>query len=122
VSKKPLHLATGRTREALPSLAVIDAAYRSVEERRAVGDSVVRRQETEMALKVLANYYQNFDADFSLDVPAEVEISEAHTAVAVMHAWDCGGFAINWCIKKRISNHQDTKTPRELLQGIDPWT
>ncbi|MBI2951757.1 hypothetical protein HYY27_06670 [bacterium] len=52
-----------------------------------------------MALKALANYYQNFDADFSLDVPAEgfggwkkaeVELTEAHTAVAVMHAWDCG--------------------------------
>jgi hypothetical protein len=46
-----------------------------------------------------ANYYQQFDADFSLDVPgegyggwgrAEVELSSEHTAVVVMHAWDCG--------------------------------
>ncbi len=50
-------------------------------------------------LKVPANYYQQFDADFSLDVPGEgyggwkkgeIEISVEHTAVVVMHAWDCG--------------------------------
>ena len=52
-------------------------------------------------IPVVANYYQEFDADYSLDVPAEgyggwmkgeVEISAEHTAVAVMHAWDCGTF------------------------------
>src|SRR5215813_10996976 len=46
-----------------------------------------------------ANYYQQFDADFSLDVPGEgyggwkreeIEISPEHTAVVVMHAWDAG--------------------------------
>ena len=46
-----------------------------------------------------ADYYQQFDADLSLDVPAEgyggwqrapIEISRPHTAMAVMHAWDCG--------------------------------
>jgi len=50
-------------------------------------------------LKVRANYYQHFDADFSLDVPAEgfggwqqaeIELAPEHTAVVVMHAWDCG--------------------------------
>ena len=50
-------------------------------------------------IKVPANYYQQFDADYSLNVPgegyagwkkAEVEISPDHTAVVVMHAWDCG--------------------------------
>ena len=46
-----------------------------------------------------ASYYQQFDADFSLDVPAEgyggwkaadIEIAPQHTAVVVMHAWDTG--------------------------------
>jgi len=50
-------------------------------------------------MKLWANTYQQFDADFGLDVPAEgyggwkraeVELPAAHTAVAVMHAWDCG--------------------------------
>jgi hypothetical protein len=44
-------------------------------------------------------YYQQFDADFARDVPAEgyggwqvaeLELSLPHTAVVVMHAWDCG--------------------------------
>lgn len=52
-----------------------------------------------MTLTVPAQYYQQFDADFSRDVPAEgyggwqnteLEISLEHTAVVVMHAWDCG--------------------------------
>ncbi|HNT35973.1 MAG TPA: hypothetical protein PKH07_13370 [bacterium] len=50
-------------------------------------------------LSVPASYYQQFDADFSLGVPAEgyggwktedIEISLEHTAVVVMHAWDFG--------------------------------
>ena len=45
------------------------------------------------------SYYQQFDADFSRDVPAEgfngwkkvpLDISFEHTALVVMHAWDCG--------------------------------
>ncbi len=52
-------------------------------------------------LKVPANYYQQFDADYSLDVPAEgyggwqktgIELALEHTAVVVMHAWDCGTY------------------------------
>jgi len=52
-------------------------------------------------IRVQANYYQEFDADYSLDVPGEgyggwkkgeIEISASHTAVVVMHAWDCGTF------------------------------
>jgi hypothetical protein len=44
-------------------------------------------------------YYQQFDADPARDVPgegyggwkrADLELSPEHTAVAVMHAWDCG--------------------------------
>jgi nicotinamidase-related amidase len=50
-------------------------------------------------VKIKANYYQEFDADYSLDVPAEgyggwkkgeIEIAPDHTALVVMHAWDCG--------------------------------
>jgi hypothetical protein len=50
-------------------------------------------------LRLPANYYQQFDADFALDVPGEgyggwqrapVELSWEHTALVVMHAWDCG--------------------------------
>jgi nicotinamidase-related amidase len=46
-----------------------------------------------------AYYYQNFDADFSRDVPEEgfggwkrgdIEIAVDRTAVVMMHAWDCG--------------------------------
>lgn len=45
------------------------------------------------------HYYQQFDADFTLDVPAEgyggwkkenLPLSTDHTAVVVMHAWNCG--------------------------------
>lgn len=47
-----------------------------------------------------AHYYQQFDADYSREVPgeayggwkkADVELSPEHTAVVVMHAWECGG-------------------------------
>ncbi len=50
-------------------------------------------------MKIMATYYQQFDADPSLAVPAEayggwrkaeIELSPEHTAVVVMHAWDCG--------------------------------
>jgi hypothetical protein len=50
-------------------------------------------------LRIAANYYQQFDADPARDVPgegyggwkkAEIEIAPEHTAIVVMHAWDCG--------------------------------
>ncbi len=50
-------------------------------------------------MRVLTNYYQQFDADFERDVPAEgyggwkkgeIDIDPAHIAVALMHAWNCG--------------------------------
>ena len=50
-------------------------------------------------IRLPASYYQQFDADFKLDVPgegyggwrkSEIEISRDHTAVVVMHAWDMG--------------------------------
>ncbi len=51
------------------------------------------------AITVPANYYQQFDADYSLDVPgegyggwkrAEVPLAPERTAVVVMHAYGCG--------------------------------
>lgn len=48
-------------------------------------------------MKIRASYYQQFDADPSLDVPGEgyggwqssdIEIAPEHTAVVVMHAWE----------------------------------
>jgi nicotinamidase-related amidase len=50
-------------------------------------------------IKLPASYYQQFDADYSRDVPGEgyggwkksaVELAPDHTALVVMHAWDCG--------------------------------
>lgn len=50
-------------------------------------------------VNLLANRYEQFDADPNLDVPAEgyngwkrqeLEISLEHTALVVMHAWECG--------------------------------
>lgn len=51
--------------------------------------------------RILTDYYQQFDADYSMDVPgegyggwkqAELEIDMGRTAVVVMHAWDCGTY------------------------------
>lgn len=51
------------------------------------------------AITIRTHYYQQFDADFTRDVPAEgyggwktaeLPLSLEHTAVVVMHAWDCG--------------------------------
>jgi hypothetical protein len=48
-----------------------------------------------------ARYYQQFDADYSRDIPgegyggwqtAEIEIEPEHTALVVMHAWDTGTY------------------------------
>lgn len=50
-------------------------------------------------IRLPASYYQQFDADFALDVPGEgyggwkksdIEVSREHTALVVMHAWDTG--------------------------------
>jgi nicotinamidase-related amidase len=50
-------------------------------------------------MRLPAQVYRQFDADPSRDVPAEaydgwhtieVDLAPAHTALVVMHAWDCG--------------------------------
>lgn len=52
-------------------------------------------------ITVPAYYYQQFDADYEMEVPAEgyggwkktnIEISVEHTAIVVMHAWNCGTY------------------------------
>ncbi len=51
------------------------------------------------AVKINAHFYQQFDADPARAIPAEgfggwrkdeIEIAPEHTALVVMHAWDCG--------------------------------
>lgn len=53
----------------------------------------------ERSIPIRAHYYEQFDADYSLEVPgegfggwksAELEINPDRTALVVMHAWDCG--------------------------------
>ncbi len=55
----------------------------------------------ERTVTVRAHYYEQFDADYNLDVPAEgfggwkttdLELNLERTAVVVMHAWDCGTY------------------------------
>ena len=50
-------------------------------------------------VKLPAAYYQQFDADYTRDVPgeayggwktADLELAPEHTAVVMMHAWECG--------------------------------
>jgi hypothetical protein len=52
-----------------------------------------------LSITIPANYYQQFDTDLSLDIPAkgydgwkrqDIQISPEHTALVVMHAWDTG--------------------------------
>ncbi len=51
---------------------------------------------------IRTNYYRQFSADYSRDVPAEgyggwnsayLEISRENTAVVIMHAWDTGSYS-----------------------------
>lgn len=55
-----------------------------------------------MNVSLSARYYEQFDADFRLEIPAEgfggwketsVEIACEHTALVVMHAWNFGQFS-----------------------------
>ncbi len=52
-----------------------------------------------LSITIPANYYQQFDTDLTLDIPAkgyggwkrqDIQISPEHTALVVMHAWDTG--------------------------------
>ncbi|MDI6829621.1 MAG: hypothetical protein QME62_14175 [Armatimonadota bacterium] len=61
--------------------------------------SGMTKNNLQRVIKLPASYYQQFDADFKRDVPAEgyggwnkeeIEISFDHTALVVMHAWDMG--------------------------------
>lgn len=63
------------------------------------GGSTMERAHSD-TIRLPAHYYQQFDADYSLDVPgegyggwkkSEIDISREHTALVVMHAWDTRG-------------------------------
>jgi hypothetical protein len=63
------------------------------------GTAPTRSAKEKRMLRVTTNYYQQFDADFRLDVPGEgyggwkrtdLDFDLARTAVVVMHAWDSG--------------------------------
>jgi hypothetical protein len=52
-------------------------------------------------IRLSASYYQQFDADYTLDIPAEgyggwkkaeIEVDLDHTAVVVMHSWQTGTY------------------------------
>lgn len=69
--------------------------------RAGAGDAIPAGKEdgNPRSVRLPAHYYQQFDADFGLDVPGEgyggwkhepIDLSWDHTAVVVMHAWDCG--------------------------------
>jgi len=79
------------------------AAWASMPRLYANGQNVpspaLSKEDTMDILKVPAHYYQQFDADFSLEVPGEgyrgwlkeeIDLSWEHTALVVMHAWDAG--------------------------------
>lgn len=79
-------------------------------------------------MKLRANYYEQFDADYTRDVPAEgyggwksaeVEISPAHTAVILMHATDCGPLEANpgW-FRACDEIPRMYKVCREVLPGL----
>jgi len=78
------------------------------------------------AISLSTDYYQQFDANPSIPVPAEgyggwrrgvVEVSREHTALVVMHAWDCGlpGEYPGW---ERAVEYQPRA--RQILQDVFP--
>ncbi len=79
-------------------------------------------------MKVLAHYYQQFDADYSLDVPAEgfggwksgeVEVSDKNTALVVMHAWDVGPYSDCPGLWKHVEyTPRANRIVSEVLPGI----
>ncbi|MCG2678823.1 MAG: hypothetical protein L6455_02475 [Kiritimatiellae bacterium] len=59
----------------------------------------MEKKDAARTIRMPANYYEQFDADYSLKTPAqgyggwkkaEIDVAPDHTAVVVMHAWDCG--------------------------------
>jgi nicotinamidase-related amidase len=62
-------------------------------------NSVGKKEAAMRIARIPFEYYQHFDQDFTLDVPAkgmggwkkaELDIDVDATALVVMHAWDCG--------------------------------
>ena len=83
-------------------------------------------------VKLLAHYYEQLDADYSLAVPAEgyggwksteVEIYLEHIALVVMHAWDTGTNEVypGW-YRHAVAAVENKETARqELGKQIALW-
>jgi len=76
--------------------------------------------------KIKANYYQQFPADYSLEVPAEgyggwkqadIEVDLDRTALAVMHAWDNGTMETN---PGGYLHHEYLPRANEILHTVFP--
>lgn len=77
-------------------------------------------------MKVRAHIYQQFDADPSRPVPAEtfggwqtaeIELAPTHTALVVMHAWDCGAPHEFPGLRRAVGYHARAET---ILAGVFP--
>jgi len=76
--------------------------------------------------KIIANYYQQFPADYSLEVPGEgyggwkrteIDLDFDRTALAVMHAWDPGTMETNLA---NYHSHEYLPRASEILRTIFP--
>jgi len=76
--------------------------------------------------RIIANYYQQFPADYSLEVPgegyggwkrAEIALDLDDTALAVMHAWDPGTMATN---SGNYYGHEYLPRACEILRTVFP--
>src|SRR5437773_8335703 len=92
----------GITRRDFVRDGALSAVGATLSARSASASDAERNHEegaSDRTIRLPANHYQQFDADPARDVPgegyggwkrAEIELSRHHTAVVVMHAWDCG--------------------------------
>lgn len=78
------------------------------------------------ATRIVANYYQQFAADYSLEVPgegyggwkrAEIDVDLDRAALAVMHAWDNGTMETN---PRGYHNHEYLPRANEILHTVFP--
>ena len=78
------------------------------------------------AKKIMANYYQQFPADYSLEVPgegyggwkrAEIDLDLDRTTLAVMHAWDPGTMETNLA---NYHSHEYLPRASEILRTVFP--
>ena len=77
-------------------------------------------------MKLRARLYRQFDADYARPVPGEgyggwhtvdAELAPAHTALVVMHAWDCGEPSEFPGWRRAV---EYTPRARQILTGVFP--